>query len=63
METPANGLTDFAEIGNARKQMLAIKLEQSGTDSVAGGLSSNIDPKGYLSGLTSQIHKTEAEIG
>lgn len=55
-------MTDFAEIGNARIKMLSIKLEQSGTDSVAG-LSSNIDPKGYLSGLTSQIHKTEAEIG
>lgn len=60
-ESIADAMTDFAEIGQARGQMLAIKLEQAGTDSVSG--STTIDPKGYLSGLTSQIHKTDAEIG
>lgn len=53
-------MTDFAEIGQAREKMLSIKLEQM-QDSVAG--SSTIDPKGYLSGLNSQILKTDAEIG
>lgn len=42
--------------------MLKIKLEQmAGTDSVSG--SSTIDPKGYLTGLQSQVLKTDAEIG
>ena len=53
-------MTDFAEIGQAREKMLSIKLEQM-TDSVSG--SSTIDPKGYLSGLNSQVLKTDAEIG
>lgn len=53
-------MTDFAEIGQAREKMLSIKLEQM-TDSVSG--SSTIDPKGYLTGLNSQILKTDAEIG
>lgn len=60
LETPANAMTDFAEIGQAREKMLSIKLEQM-TDSVSG--SSTIDPKGYLSGLNSQVLKTDAEIG
>jgi pre-mRNA-processing factor 6 len=54
-------MTDFAEIGQAREKMLAIKLEQM-TDS-ASGTSTTIDPKGYLTGLDSQILKTDAEIG
>lgn len=41
--------------------MLSIKLEQAGTDSALG--STNIDPKGYLTGLDSQLLKTSSEIG
>ncbi|GAA5838789.1 hypothetical protein JCM11251_006739 [Rhodosporidiobolus azoricus] len=64
--TPADALTDFAEIGQAREKMLSIKLEQAsggagGTDSVGGA--TNIDPKGYLTGLDSQLLKTSSEIG
>lgn len=57
-------MTDFAEIGNARKGILAIKLEQmaSGSGDSASG-ASTIDPKGYLTGLQSQVLKTDAEIG
>ncbi|GAA5864054.1 hypothetical protein JCM3774_006365 [Rhodotorula dairenensis] len=61
MQTPADAMTDFAEIGQAREKMLAIKLEQAGTDSALG--STNIDPKGYLTGLDSQLLKTSTEIG
>lgn len=62
LETPANAMTDFAEIGQAREKMLSIKLEQqAGTDSVSG--STTIDPKGYLTGLESQVLKSSAEIG
>lgn len=61
LETPANAMTDFAEIGQARGKMLSIKLEQL-TES-ASGTSTTIDPKGYLTGLDSQILKTDAEIG
>lgn len=66
-ETPvgsaSGGKTDFAEIGAARVGMLSVKLEQmeAGTDSTIG--STNIDPKGYLTGLQSQVLKTDAEIG
>ncbi|KAJ8292786.1 Pre-mRNA-splicing factor prp1 [Rhodotorula toruloides] len=60
-QTPADALTDFAEIGQAREKMLSIKLEQAGTDSALG--STNIDPKGYLTGLDSQLLKTSSEIG
>lgn len=41
--------------------MLSIKLEQAGTDSALGA--TNIDPKGYLTGLDSQLLKTSSEIG
>ncbi|GAA5886846.1 hypothetical protein JCM6882_005909 [Rhodosporidiobolus microsporus] len=71
--TPADALTDFAEIGQAREKMLSIKLEQAaglggggsggggGSDSAAGA--TTIDPKGYLTGLDSQLLKTSSEIG
>lgn len=41
--------------------MLSIKLEQAGGDSALG--STNVDPKGYLTGLDSQLLKTSSEIG
>ena len=55
-----NAKTDFAEIGQANQKMLSVKLAQM-TDSASG--SSTIDPRGYLTGLDSQIIKTDAEIG
>ncbi|GAA5935611.1 hypothetical protein JCM3775_003366 [Rhodotorula graminis] len=61
LSTPADALTDFAEIGQAREKMLSIKLEQAGGDSARG--STNVDPKGYLTGLDSQMLKTSSEIG
>ncbi|KAM0751780.1 hypothetical protein T439DRAFT_324971 [Meredithblackwellia eburnea MCA 4105] len=58
----AGQLKDFTELGQARGAMLKIKLEQmEGTDSVSG--SSTIDPKGYLTGLQSQVLQSSAEIG
>ncbi|KAI5478731.1 hypothetical protein MNV49_004656 [Pseudohyphozyma bogoriensis] len=59
-------LKDFTEIGQARGAMLRIKLEQmeggsAGGDSASGA--TTIDPKGYLTGLQSQVLKTDAEIG
>ncbi|GAA6004191.1 hypothetical protein JCM10207_002474 [Rhodosporidiobolus poonsookiae] len=88
LSTPANTLTDFTEIGQAREKMLSIKLEQaaggsgSGSGSASGGGgggggaaggaggggdskggATNIDPKGYLTGLDSQLLKTSSEIG
>ncbi|GAA5939006.1 hypothetical protein JCM1841_001557 [Sporobolomyces salmonicolor] len=70
-ETPADAHTDFAEIGQAREKMLAIKLEQAGTATSLGnggggggaGGASTIDPKGYLTGLDSMMLKTSSEIG
>ncbi|KAF9519699.1 hypothetical protein BS47DRAFT_1375004 [Hydnum rufescens UP504] len=63
-ETPADNsgaLTNLVEIGQARDNLLSLKLDQI-SDSVAGS-SSTIDPKGYLTDLNSVHIKTEAEIG
>lgn len=64
VQTPAPGMTDFAEIGQAREKMLAIKLSQmaSGSGDSASG-STTVDPKSYMSGLESQVLKSDAEIG
>ncbi|KAG8932561.1 hypothetical protein FRC02_000939 [Tulasnella sp. 418] len=60
--TPADGtLTNLVEIGQARDNLLSLKLDQI-SDSVAGS-SSTIDPKGYLTDLNSVVLKSEAEIG
>lgn len=63
-ETPAGTLTNFVEIGQARDKILSLKLDQvSANTSVASGLATSIDPKGYLTSLDSVILKSEAEIG
>ncbi|KAI8902047.1 PRP1 splicing factor, N-terminal-domain-containing protein [Globomyces pollinis-pini] len=51
--------TDFAQFGQARDRVLAVKLDQM-SDSVSG--QTTIDPKGYLTGLGSVITKSDAEI-
>jgi pre-mRNA-processing factor 6 len=60
----ANGtesvLADFAQIGEAREVVLGAKLDRI-SDSLSG--QTNIDPKGYLTGLDSILLKSEAEIG
>ena len=52
--------TDFAQFGQARDKVLSLKLDQM-SDSVSG--QTTIDPKGYLTGLTSVTVKSDAEIG
>ncbi|OLL24837.1 Pre-mRNA-splicing factor prp1 [Neolecta irregularis DAH-3] len=54
-------MTDFASIGKARDTVLGMKLDQAGGDSVSG--STTIDPKGYLTSLSSVVTKSSAEIG
>lgn len=68
-ETPADGpgsgaLTNFVEIGQARDKLLSIKLDQlSSSTASTSGLSTSIDPKGYLTSLSSIQIKSDAEIG
>ncbi|KAJ1504755.1 hypothetical protein HMI55_001886, partial [Coelomomyces lativittatus] len=52
--------TDFVEIGAARDRVLGVKLDQV-SDSVTG--QTVVDPKGYLTDLSSLLIKSEAEIG
>jgi pre-mRNA-processing factor 6 len=79
LETPADGaLTNLVEIGQARDNLLSLKLDQvrfsirnvtrrletDRTIKVSNqGTSTSIDPKGYLTDLNSVVLKTEAEIG
>ncbi|KAH6907027.1 pre-mRNA splicing factor prp1 [Coprinopsis sp. MPI-PUGE-AT-0042] len=72
VETPAGTLdsgtlTNFVEIGQARDKILSLKLDQlsSSAATPVSGLSSSIDPKGYLTSLDtlSSTHKSSAEIG
>ncbi|KAI9322825.1 PRP1 splicing factor, N-terminal-domain-containing protein [Dichotomocladium elegans] len=59
--TPADGtMTNFREIGQARDKVLGLKLDQV-SDSVSG--QTTIDPKGYLTDLSSVVIKSDAEIG
>lgn len=58
--TTTGSTTDFVEMGQARDKVLGIKLDQA---SLKTGGSSSIDPKGYLTGLDSQIIQSSAEIG
>jgi pre-mRNA-processing factor 6 len=52
-------LTDFVQFGQARDKVLGLKLDQM-SDSVTG--QSTVDPKGYLTDLSSVILKSDAEI-
>ncbi|KAF9490995.1 hypothetical protein BDN71DRAFT_1453513 [Pleurotus eryngii] len=65
--TPADSdsLTNFVEIGQARDEIFSLKLDQVSGTSTASGLSTSIDPRGYLTSLdsASAMLKTSAEIG
>jgi pre-mRNA-processing factor 6 len=62
-DVPDGTMTNFADIGAARDKVLKVRLDQAGTDSVAGS-ATNIDPKGYLTSLAkSQINEGEAQVG
>ncbi|EJT98800.1 hypothetical protein DACRYDRAFT_24349 [Dacryopinax primogenitus] len=61
-DTPG-GMQSLVDIGAARDKVLSLKLDQVSGTATTSGLSSSIDPKGYLTSLDSQIHKTAAEIG
>ena len=53
-------LTDLKRIGEARGAVLGVKLDQA-SDSVTG--QSVVDPKNYLSDLSSVVIKSDTEIG
>ncbi|KAK9354479.1 PRP1 splicing factor, N-terminal-domain-containing protein [Lipomyces doorenjongii] len=50
-------ITDFRQISEAKDKMLGMRLDQAGTDSVSG--TTNIDPKGYLTSLSSTITRSD----
>ncbi|UZJ57256.1 hypothetical protein CBS101457_006576 [Exobasidium rhododendri] len=60
--------TSLTEIGEARSKIFSHKLDEAGsrsdgTASTIGGSSSTIDPKGYLTELSSTVTKSASEIG
>jgi pre-mRNA-processing factor 6 len=55
-----DGATDFAEFGQARDRVLGLKLDQI-KDSVSG--SSTVDPRGYLTDLSSIAIKVLHALG
>lgn len=61
--------TSLTDIGEARSKIFSHKLDQAGsasadgTASTLGGASSTIDPKGYLTELSSTVTKSASEIG
>lgn len=60
--------TSLVDIGEARNKIFSHKLDEAGSNadgaaSVLKGSSSTIDPKGYLTELSSTVTKTAAEIG
>jgi pre-mRNA-processing factor 6 len=60
-ETPgATPIRDLAQIGNARKKVLDLKLTKM-SDSVGG--QTHVDPRGYLTELSGLKLNTDAEIG
>jgi pre-mRNA-processing factor 6 len=62
-DVPDGTMTNFADIGAARDKVLKVRLDQAGTDSIAGS-ATNIDPKGYLTSLAkSQINEGEDQVG
>ena len=59
-EAEAGGtITSLTEIGQARNKILSHQLDAAS----ASGTSTSIDPKGYLTELSSTVIKTDAEIG
>lgn len=59
-------MTNFADIGAARDKVLQVRLDQaaqSGADATSG-ISTNIDPKGYLTSLSkTEMRAGEVEVG
>ncbi|MCO5575465.1 hypothetical protein L7F22_029266 [Adiantum nelumboides] len=60
--------TSLTDIGEARSKIFSHKLDEAGTSSdgtasTLGGSSSTIDPKGYLTELSSTVTKSASEIG
>lgn len=60
--------TSLTDIGEARSKIFSHKLDQAGSTSegiasTIGGSSSTIDPKGYLTELSSTVTKSASEIG
>eukprot|EP01114_Cavostelium_apophysatum_P016856 TRINITY_DN4880_c0_g1_i1.p1 TRINITY_DN4880_c0_g1~~TRINITY_DN4880_c0_g1_i1.p1 ORF type:complete len:920 (+),score=321.96 TRINITY_DN4880_c0_g1_i1:169-2928(+) len=58
--TPAGVTTDLREIGIARQKFLSLQMGRV-SDSISG--QTVVDPKGYLTDLTSMVKTTDAEIG
>lgn len=52
-------ITSLTEIGEARNKILSHQLDQAS----ASGTATSIDPKGYLTELSSTVIKSDAEIG
>ncbi|KAI3483330.1 hypothetical protein L1887_53821 [Cichorium endivia] len=61
----ADGIASLAEIGEARNKIFSHQLDQasSSSSSALSGTATSIDPKGYLTELSSSVIKTDAEIG
>ncbi len=55
----SGAMTSLTDIGEARNKIFSHKLDEASNN----GLSSSIDPKGYLTELSSVVTKTSAEIG
>jgi len=60
LSTPANGDLDLNKIGEARKSLVGVKLDQA-SDSVTG--QTVVDPKGYLTDLQSLTPSSSGNIG
>lgn len=58
-------ITSLTEIGEARNKIFSHQLDaaSSSTSTAASGIATSIDPKGYLTELSSTVIKTNAEIG
>ena len=61
----AGTMTSLSEIGEARNKIFSHQLDQasSSSNSAISGSATTIDPKGYLTELSSVVVKTDAEIG
>ncbi|XP_047144488.1 pre-mRNA-processing factor 6 [Hydra vulgaris] len=60
LATPASGDLDLNKIGEARKSLVGVKLDQA-SDSVTG--QTVVDPKGYLTDLQSLTPSSSGDIG
>ncbi|EPQ26135.1 uncharacterized protein PFL1_06343 [Pseudozyma flocculosa PF-1] len=61
---PDGAMTSLTEIGSARNKIFSHQLDQaSSSSSMASGSASTVDPKGYLTELSSVAIKSNTEIG